>query len=420
VTEKSRQTIWVLSELYYPEVEGSGYYITKIAEALAVRHCVHVLSVQPTYDARGTKAPTDETIHKVRIHRCRSTTLNKDILFFRLVNLFTISVSIFFNALYRIHKDDIVLVITNPPSLPFIASLASRLKGAKLILRVEDLYPEVLVAAGLAKEKSLLVKVLNSLHRRLYKRADRIIVLGREMLALVKKKMGDEAAHAALIPHWADSEQIVPLPRENNALLHRLALADKFVIQYSGNMGRTHDLESLIRCADILEKQKDIHFLFIGSGAKEPALRKIVNELMPKNVTILPPQPREDLAVSLNACDLAVISFVKGMAGVSVPSRMYNIMSAGKPILAVADKESELARTIMEENIGWVVKPDSPVLIASTIMEAKANRESLNQMAVRARLAAIEKYARPIIMKKHEDLVDSLTMPHNSLRRDIS
>lgn len=419
MTKNQKKTIWILSELYYPEVEGSGYYITKITEALAVRYCVRVLSVQPTYDARGTKAPTDEILNNVRIHRCLSTTLNKNILLFRLFNLFTISVSIFFNALFRIHKDDIVLVITNPPSLPFIASMTSRLRGAKLILRVEDLYPEVLVAAGLINAKSLLVKILNTIHRLLYQHADRIIVLGRDMLARVKDKIGNDTAHVALIPHWADSDQITPLPRENNALLRRLGLLDKFVIQYSGNMGRTHDLEILIRCADILETQSDIHFLFIGSGAKEPALRKIVNELRPKNVTILPPQPRENLALSLNACDLSVISFVKGMAGVSVPSRMYNIMSAGKPILAIADSKSELSQVITEENIGWVVKPESPALVASTIMEAKAHRNLLDQMSVRARLAAVKKYAYPIIIRKHEDLIDNLTMSDKSFRRDI-
>lgn len=418
--ENQKKTIWVLSELYYPEVEGSGYYITKITEALAVRYCVHVLSVQPTYDARGIKAPTDEVLNNVCIHRCLSTTLNKNILLFRLLNLFTISVSIFFNALLRIHKGDIVLVITNPPSLPFIASMTSRLRGAKLILRVEDLYPEVLVAAGLINAKSLLVKILNTIHHRLYQHADRIIVLGRDMLALVKNRIGNDAAHTALIQHWADSDQITPMPRENNALLRRLGLLDKFVIQYSGNMGRTHDLEILIRCADILETQSDIHFLFIGSGAKEPALRKIVSELKPKNVTILPPQPREDLASSLNACDLSVISFVKGMAGVSVPSRMYNIMSAGKPILAIADSKSELSQVITEENIGWVVKPESPALVVSAIMEAKAHRDLLDQMSVRARSAAVKKYAYPIIIRKHEDLIDHLTMSDKCFRRDIS
>ena len=97
--KKQEKTIWVLSELYYPEETGAGYYITKIAEDIATRHRVHVLTVQPTYAARGTKAPTNETHHNVLIHRCRATALNKDILLFRLLNMLTISVSVFFNAM---------------------------------------------------------------------------------------------------------------------------------------------------------------------------------------------------------------------------------------------------------------------------------------------------------------------------------
>lgn len=419
MTKKQEKIVWVLSELYYPEDSGSGYYITKIAEAIAVRHCIRVLTVQPTYGARGTKAPADEVINNVRIHRCLATTLNKDILLFRFLNLFTISVSIFFNALRRIHRDDVVLVITNPPTLPFIACIACKLRGAKLILIIEDVYPEVLVAADMVKANSTLVKVLNMIHRRLYKRTDRIIVLGREMLKRVRTKIGEGVAHTALITHWADVDEITPLPRESNALLHSLGLMDKFVIQYSGNMGRTHDLESIIECAKILEPESGIHFLFIGSGAKEFWLRKTVGELGLKNVTILPPHPRADLIVSLNACDLAVISFVHGMAGVSVPSRMYNIMSAGKPILAVSERESELSRVISEENIGWVVQPESPDLIAKAVMEANANRGLLYQMSVKARTVAIEKYSRPIIMRKHEDLINNLGLHNKSFRQGI-
>jgi colanic acid biosynthesis glycosyl transferase WcaI len=419
MAKNKENIVWILSELYYPEDSGSGYYTTKIAEAIAVRHCVRVLTVQPTHSARGTKAPTNEVLNNVHIHRCLATTLNKNILIFHLLNLLTISVSLFFNALRRIHKDDIVLVITNPPTLPFVAYVACKLRRAKLILRIEDVYPEVLVAAGLVKANSALVKVFNRINRRLYKRADHIILLGREMLRLVQTKNGNGAVHATLITHWADSDQITPLPRENNALLRDLGLLYKFVIQYSGNMGRTHDLASLIQCAKILESENDIHFLFIGSGAKERWLRKTVTEIGLKNVTILPPQSRSDLILSLNACDMAVISFVNGMAGVSVPSRMYNIMSAGKPILAVSDRESELSRVILEENIGWIVRPESPGLIAEAIMEANADRKLLYQMSLKARAVAVEKYSRPIIMQKHKDLMDNLAMHNGSFRQGI-
>lgn len=405
--KKQEKTIWVLSELYYPEETGSGYYITKIAEDIATRHRVSVLTVQPTYAARGTKAPTNETHHNVLIHRCRATALNKDILLFRLLNMLTISVSVFFNAMRRIRKHDIVLVITNPPTLPLIASFVCKIRGAKMVLRLEDMYPEVLVAAKIIKADSALAKIINAIQKNIYKRSDHILVLGREMMELVHGKTGNGIEKVALITHWADCDEIRPLPRDRNALLSQLGILDKFVIQYSGNMGRTHDLESLVQCAQILEQHRDIHFLFIGSGAKESWLRKKVSGLGLKNITILSPQPRSELITLLNACDLAIISFVRGMAGASVPSRMYNIMSAGKPILAVAEEGSEIARVLLEENIGWVVAPGSPELIAKTILEANANRPWLQEMSVQACRVATEKYAKPIIMRKHRDLMDT-------------
>jgi len=270
VTKTKEKTVWVLSELYYPEETGSGYYITKIAENIATRRPVRVVTVQPTYAARGIKAPVDEVHHNVQIHRCGATALNKDILLFRLLNLLTISVSVFFNALRSIRKNDVVLVITNPPTMPLIACIVCKLCGAKMVLRLEDIYPEVLVAAQIIKADSAMAGMINAVQKKIYQHSDRILVLGREMMELVYDKTGHRLKQVDLIPHWAVSDQIVPLPRAENPLLSRLDILDKFVVQYSGNMGRTHDLESLIQCARILEKESNIHFLFIGSGAKEP------------------------------------------------------------------------------------------------------------------------------------------------------
>lgn len=406
MVKKQEKTIWVLSELYYPEETGSGYYITKIAETIARKWRICVLTVQPTYSARGTKAPTDEIHNNVRIHRCSATALNKDILLFRLLNLLTISVSIFFHALRKIRRHDIVIVITNPPTLPLIASIVCTLRGAKMVLRMEDVYPEVLIASQIINSDSVLVKIINALQKKIYQRSDCILVLGRAMRDLLQEKVNNDTKQIKLITHWAESDQINPQPREENTLLIRLGIQDKFVVQYSGNMGRTHDLESLVECAKILVNHHNIHFLFIGSGAKESWLRKSVFALELRNVTILPPQPRSELVMLLNACDLAIISFVQGMAGASVPSRMYNIMAAGKPILGVADEASELARVISEENIGWVVAPGSPELIARAISEAQANRQLLQEMSAKARQATVVKYARQIILRKHQEFMD--------------
>jgi colanic acid biosynthesis glycosyl transferase WcaI len=411
--------VWILSELYYPEDSATGHNVTKVSEGLATSFHVNALCSQPTYQARGIKAKKNELHNNVQIHRCAASTLNKDILAFRIINLITISASICINILFKVRKGDIVLVVTNPPTLPFAVFIACKIRGAKIILRVEDVYPDALIAAGMVRPDSMIVKVIDALQRRIYKGVDKIVVLGRDMMKLVQGKITGNISHITLITNFADSDQILPLPRNRNSLLQRLGLADKFVVQYSGNMGRTHGIECLVEAAIILAKENSIHFLFIGFGAKQAWLKSTVHEHGLKNVTVLPMQPRSDLNDSLNACDLAVISFVKGMSGISVPCRMYNIMSAGKPILAVTDKDSELAQVVEEEQIGWVVQPEMPQAIVQAVLESCSNRVVLSRMAFRARTLALEKYSLASCQQQYKILVDSMVGSNTTLLQSL-
>jgi colanic acid biosynthesis glycosyl transferase WcaI len=385
--------LWFVSELYYPEQTSTGYYVTGIAEGLARHWPVAVLCAQPTYAARGTRAPEHETRNGVLIWRCWGTTFDKDRLLFRVLNLATISLSIFGNALRRFRRGDIVVVTTNPPTLPFIALVACRLRGAHCVLLVHDLYPDVFVAAGWFRVESFIVSALRALQRLLYQGMARIVVLGRDAQELIVRQLATGSDRVVRITNWADGDDVRPMPRATNALLMKLGLVDRFVVQYSGNMGRTHGLEHLLGAAERLRADPEIQMLFIGNGAKRDWLERAAIERELTNVRILPFQPREQLAVSLGACDVAIVSFAHGMAGVSVPSRMYNIMASGRPIIAVADATSELARVVQEEKIGWVIPPGSAEGIAATIRQAKENERDRIAMGAQARLAATERYS---------------------------
>ena len=194
---------------------------------------------------------------------------------------------------------------------------------------------------------------------------------------------------------------MTPLPRGDNSLLRELGLETKFVVQYSGNIGRTHGIETIVEAARRLKDHQDISFLFIGWGAKEHWLRDTIKNEQLENVLFLPPRPRDEIPISLNACDLAIIAFLKGMAGVSVPSRMYNVMSAGKPLLAAADESSEIAMLVNEEQIGATISPEDPEQFANAILALKADSKALEEMAMRARRVAESKYAEPLIIAKY-------------------
>jgi len=405
---EKKKKIWVISELYYPEETSTGHYMTKIAEGLSSEFEVKALCAQPNYSKRGLRAPKREKHNGVDIFRCYSTTLDKNKLLQRVINLLTICFSIFLNALRYLRSNDIVFVVTNPPLLPYIILIACKLRSAKCIVRVDDVYPDVLYAAGLLKKTSLAYKTLDWLTKQLYIRSNHIITLGRDMNELVSRKILNRYEHISIITNWADSDLINPMPKEQNALLSELGITNKFVVLWAGNMGYPHEVKSLFEAMIYFKDHPNIHFLFIGSGSKRAWLEARTKQENIRNVSFLGNRPRNDQQNFLNACDIAISSLVKGMVGISVPSRMYNIMAAGKPILSIGEDSSELGLVIKEEGIGWVVPPDNPKEIVRVILYANENRNLLLEMGKHARFLAETKYSAKNIINKYIELFKAL------------
>lgn len=403
---ETKKTLWVVTELYYPEETSTGYYLTRIAEGLTDKFDVKVLCGQPNYSSRGVRAKSTEVHKGVEIFRSPGTTLDKNVIFFRLINMLTLSLSIFWNAFFRFKKADRVLVVTTPPSLPFIAAAAALLRGASYSLLIHDNYPEILIAAGKSAENSRLVKILDYCNRWLYKYAAKIVVVGRDMEKLIERKTGGLDVPVVVIPNWAELETVEPSDRNDNRLLKELGLSDKFVFLYAGNMGYPNDLESIVRCAAALEKKLPVHFIFLGAGVKRGKLIKEVEENNLTNVTVLAPQPRGEQIVFLNACDVALVSLVKKMWGVSMPSRTYNILAAGKPILALTEENSELALVVREEEIGWIAPPDEPETLSSIVERIYRERHRIAAMSARARRAALEKYSLEAAVIRYRNVID--------------
>jgi colanic acid biosynthesis glycosyl transferase WcaI len=225
------------------------------------------------------------------------------------------------------------------------------------------------------------------------------------MSALVMAKSGAAAERVVAITNWADSEMVRPRPRAENAMLEELGLADLFVLQWAGNMGRTHALGEVVGAAERCRDRR-IHFLLVGEGAKKQWLEAEVARRALPNVTVLPRQPRDALEVLLNACDVALVTMVPNMVGVSVPSRMYNIFAAGKPLIAMVDPATEAARVIEEEGIGWVVPIGDVDRLVAVIEEARSSPAALTAMGRRARHAAETKYAFPSVLAQYARLVE--------------
>ncbi|UJB67899.1 glycosyltransferase family 4 protein [Acaryochloris sp. 'Moss Beach'] len=412
--------IIVLTELYYPETTSTAYFLTEIAQGLAAEHEVTVLTGASMYESRSASLPQYEVVKGVEVQRCRGTAFDKNWLPGRVLNGCTRAISIFFKTLWQCHSTDIILVVTNPPLLPLMAWLLKGLKRCDYVLLVHDVYPEVLSASGLARPTSGVYRIVQAINTRVYQQACRIITLGRDMKQLVKNKLPQSTAEKVVcIPNWAEPDIIYAIQKSDSPLLKHLMWVDNFVVLYAGNMGRTHDLEILLAAAEVLAiKQPQIRFLLIGAGARQLEVETTVQQKHLDNVTVMSYLPNDQKNVVLNSCDVGIISFLPGMTGVSVPSRMYNQMAAGKPLIAIADNESELAQVIQEEGIGWLVSPQDDDQLVKLLTQIMNDSELCNDMGHKAAQAVLCKYQLKHAVSKYQSLFREL-IPHNNISSPV-
>jgi colanic acid biosynthesis glycosyl transferase WcaI len=401
----SKTRLWLVCELYFPEVNATGHYVTQIGTGLAGEFDVNVICAQPNYLSKGIKAPTRDIHEGANIYRVWSTTLNKNVLVFRLINMVTVGLSMFVASIRHFRRGDRVLVVTAPPSLPYSTAAAALCRGASYVVVLHDLYPDILVAVGKTKSGSVLFNTVERLNRWLYKHARRIIVVGRDMNDRVARKAAGLDVPIVTIPNWSDLEAIEPAPKGNNSLLRNLDLQEKFVLMYAGNIGHPTDIQTIVDAAAILVDDPEVHFVFVGSGAKLPWLRNEVASRNLRNVSILGQLPREQQNDFLNACDVALISLVPGMLGTAMPSRTYNAMAAGRPIIALTEKGSELSQVIDELDIGWHTAPGHPEELIRLIATARECDKELSEMGRRARVAAENVYSPSIAIEKYSSVM---------------
>lgn len=405
--EKGKATIWIISEVFHPEETATAHYMTNIATGLTSTHRVRAISIL-FKSARSQSVPPEENYRGVEITRFLLPGLNKNKLFQRLLMVALSTTTLLLASLFKVRRGDVVLVVTNPPTLPLLLAPIMFLKGAKVILRVDDVYPDALVVANLTQHGSPLYKLALKANILLYRVSSRIVTLGRDMQCVIRARLPkSHQGKVEFIPNWSDLEDIHPSSRSDNPLLKELGIQDKFVILFAGNIGRVQGIPSIIEAASLLQEHPEICLLFIGTGAQEALLRQEMAKRNLMNILLLPNQPRESQHLFLNACDITMLSLAPNMLGMGVPSRLYNYMAAGKPVIGVVEIESEPGRVIDEEKIGWVVPPGDPHLLAEVILQASRS-SLLAEMGYRAREAALLHYSQKRIVSMYSELADSL------------
>lgn len=397
--------ILLVSELYYPEEISTGYILTQIAEGLGAEYPVQVITGPPDYS--GLKeAPSFEVRNNVKIERVSVISLNKNRLISRLLRSILLSIKLAIKTIQLAKSGDVIFIVTNPAPLLILMTVVSRLTRTSLVILVHDVFPENLEAANILKKETFFFKILLRVFNLVYRGADHIVVIGRDMETIIANKVKGQVSKISMITNWADVSEIFPTERSSNQLIQKFQLEKKFVVQFAGNIGRVQGIEQMIEVAEIL-KDENIHFIFLGDGAKKKWLIDQIQERKLSNVTTLNFRPRKEQQIFLNACDVALVSLAPGMTGLGVPSKTYNILAAGKPVIAILDSNSEIGRVINERQLGWVVKPGDLDGLASAIKEASVSNQ-LNEMGIRARKIAEDEYSLDLIIKSYKKIFKDL------------
>ena len=402
--------VYFLTQYFYPDIASTAQLLTELAEDLSkYGFRVEVFTAQPSYE-KTRKLPTTEIYNGIIIRRVWNTHFHRSNILGRLLNEITFIISLIFALLFTHLENGIFLAVTNPPLMSAVLPMLKRIKKFPYIYLIYDIYPDIAVKLGYLSPKSILARFFEVVNRRAFVNADKIIVLGECMKNIIEKKILEDPEcleKIEIIHNWADEKKIFPVPKESNWFIKEHGLEGRFVVLYSGNLGISHPLESVIESANKL-KDKNIIFLFIGNGGKKSILESMVKEMGLKNVKFLPYQDKEVLSYSLSSGDVAIVTMEEGIEGLSVPSKLYSFLAAGRPILGIVSKKSEVALIAEKANCGFIVEPDNVDEISSTIEYLYNNPNLLIEFSKNARKFFESNFARSKITKRYYELISSI------------
>lgn len=384
-----------LNRCFGPDSEATGQLLAELSTDLARVHRVTVIAGPPA------KGEAVDGVDGVRVVRTLGTHLAKKHLGGRLANLATYFV-LAGVAATRQPRPDVVVAETDPPLLGLLgAALKARWRCA-FVYYCQDIYPDIALVTGGLRNPALL-RLLACANDAAYNRADAIVVLGQDMQRRLSAK-GIHPEKIVTIPNWADCAVIRPPPKNH----FRQQFGDRFVVMYSGNFGLAQELETVIETADRLRGEAHILFVLIGDGVRRTIIERAARERRLANVLLLPPQPKEALGESLSAADLHLVPLRRGAAGCVVPSKVYGILAAARPFIALTEEHSEVARIAREFQVGVVTPPGDASALAGAIQSCRAGKVDLTAMGSRARRVAEEHFDRPLAAARFLELLRKL------------
>lgn len=369
-----------------------------IANHLALKNPVLVLSGMP-----GSASASSATSDQPTVIEIENRMPGKAALIKRAMTEGLFTVRIFVALLKKLQRGDVALTVTAPFMLPYAVAAAAKLKRARSALIIHDLYPDALVMAGVLQPTSIVTKAIRGANALMFRALNAVVIIGRDTEQLLLRYRGITRDKIRFIPNWATLVPGVrPIKSENP---YRRLYADRFVVGLSGNLGFTHDPVVVLDAARSLRDDPTIHFLLSGWGIGFQRLKQMQAEANLANVTLIERVAEEDLEEFLSAANIWLIPYRRDVAGVSVPSRFYNLLAIGRPVILVSEPDAEAALTVSEHGLGWVVTPGNSDELARIIRVASSSEDPLKA----ERAAAIaERFNFAVAMSSYSQLVQGL------------
>ncbi|MEH2486967.1 glycosyltransferase family 4 protein [Bradyrhizobium sp. AZCC 2230] len=399
-----RNKIIVASQHYPPDPSTTAAIMAEIACRLAAEHEVVVLSGSP-----GELPASQIGPNKPRVVAVNNQIAAKAALVRRSISELLFVLRIFVTLLRQLRRGDVVLTVTAPFMLPYAVVAAAWLKCARSVLIMHDLFPDVLVTAGVLRPQSIMVCVMRAANGLMFRALSAVVTIGRDVERLLLSYSCMTRNKIRFIPNWATLAPAVrPVTLDNP---FRKMRAARFIVGLSGNLGFTHDPEIVIEAARLLKDEADIHFMLSGWGIGFERLKQLQADANLPNISFVARVDDIELEAFLAAADLWIIPYRKDAAGVSVPSRFYNLLAVGRPVALVSEPEAEAALTVVENGLGWVVAPGRADQLAGAIRAASSSDAA--GMAQRAVTAAL-RFDRAAALNAYTGLIGEL-LHHPSL-----
>jgi glycosyltransferase involved in cell wall biosynthesis len=416
LTSKPSFKLSVLTQFFPPDYAATGQLIEELVRNLGHQGVeVEVFTSQPGYAFGTNTAPGIEQWDHVQVQRSRTAQLWPQRIRGKVVNgvLFTLRAIL---HLFRTSRhSNILLVTTAPPFLPIVGYVASVFLKLPFVCILYDLYPDIAISLGVVSKKHWLVGFWQAINKKIWKKAKAIVVLSPAMKMRVVANCPQVADKVVVIHSWGDPDLIVPITKQENWFAWKYSLVKKFTVLYSGNMGRCHDIKTIVEAAKQLQDEP-IQFVFIGGGAKRDELINEVKQLGLNNFLFLPYQDKEVLPYSLTACDLSLVSVDAGMESLVAPSKLYPILASGRPVGVICSQQSYLRDMIAEAECGGVFDNGDSVGLAQFIRLLSNDQQLARRMGKAGRKYLQSHFSPQIISEQYWNTLYKSLLESNKRR----